>query len=267
MNMTALLLTAMLFGCSAYLSATKPPRKEVEVLKVGARRQEIIAALGLPEESARGEDGSRVEAWNFAQGDSNLVKIPKTIFHVLADIGTVGMWEVVGTPVEILLQQASKTYIITYDQDDDVKSVTILGEGGSIEHLGDIGQISRVPSSAAAIGSPLTGDLERGALLGEIPEKQSLKIVGLRFNPLKESGDATIDKGTTPGDYARAIDGLKELCMADNGLFSSDPEVEAKEFRVMDLRSEYGRQIVSFHCKRIGRRKDRSKIHQSPVAR
>ena len=54
-------------GCSAYLSATKPGRKDMTVFALGTPRRVIIGELGLPEESARSDDGTPIDIWNFAR--------------------------------------------------------------------------------------------------------------------------------------------------------------------------------------------------------
>src|SRR5215470_6881518 len=137
----ALVACAILPGCgiSAYMAATKPPRKDLDMLRSGTPRRALVGEFGLPEESGTADDGSIVDVWNFAQGDYKWVKGSKTVAYILADIGTLGLWEIVGIPTEILSNRDERTYVVVYDADSRVRSVTTLGKRGYIEQAGAVG--------------------------------------------------------------------------------------------------------------------------------
>jgi hypothetical protein len=48
------------------------------------------------------------------------------MFHGVADVATLGLWEIIGTPVESGFDGNNIAYQITYDQNDNVKTVVQL---------------------------------------------------------------------------------------------------------------------------------------------
>jgi len=123
-------LCLLLTSCSVYMAANKPSKKDLNVLDIGTPRDVILGEFGPPNKTIHNEEGELVESWSFKQGDSTGVKVVKTAFHAAADVFTLGLWEVVGTPAEIILEQDLRTYIVTFDKDENVKGVKVLGKGG-----------------------------------------------------------------------------------------------------------------------------------------
>ena len=125
-----LLSCLMLTSCSVYMAATKPGKKDLNVLNIGTPRDVVLGEFGPPNASRKDDEGLVVESWSFRQGDTTGWKIGKTAFHAAADIVTLGLWEVVAVPAEIVMEQDLRTYIVTFDEHDTVKSVKVLGKGG-----------------------------------------------------------------------------------------------------------------------------------------
>ena len=48
------------------------------------------------------------------------------MFHGVADIATLGLWEIVGTPIESSFDGKNTAYQITYDENGNVKTVVQL---------------------------------------------------------------------------------------------------------------------------------------------
>ena len=72
------------------------------------------------------EDGRRVEVFSFVQGYRKGVRVARTIGHGAADVMTLGLWEVVGTPTEATLNGHRVAYEVTYDASDRIDRVVLL---------------------------------------------------------------------------------------------------------------------------------------------
>jgi uncharacterized protein YgiM (DUF1202 family) len=127
-------LVAIFFicSCSVYMAANQPAKKDMTVLKEGIHQSVVRAELGQPVWSGE-EDGCPCDLYKFKQGYSKGSKAGRAIFHGLADVFTLGLWEVVGTPVELIASGTDVTVKVFYDKDLKVLRVQTLEEGKSKE--------------------------------------------------------------------------------------------------------------------------------------
>jgi hypothetical protein len=115
-------------GCSVYMASTQPTQKNLQFLSVGTPRSLVLAELGQPQASEV-KDGKRVDVFSFVQGYSKGTKATRAVFHGVADVFTLGLWEVVGTPTESIFNGEQMACEVTYDTSDRVeKVVTLIGE-------------------------------------------------------------------------------------------------------------------------------------------
>lgn len=112
-------------GCSVYMAAKQPGRLDVSLFQQGTPRGLLLAEFGLPV-VAEEKDGRKVEIFKFKQGYSGGAKAGRAIFHGAADVFTLGLWEVVGTPTEGTFDGTDMAYQVTYDKDDKVSEVVAL---------------------------------------------------------------------------------------------------------------------------------------------
>ena len=87
-------------GCSVYMAANQPDKKDVSVFNVGTPRTHVIAEAGSPRYTKENADGTLTDTFVFVQGYSSGSKAGRALFHGAADFLTLGLWEVIGTPVE-----------------------------------------------------------------------------------------------------------------------------------------------------------------------
>jgi len=131
-GMHRLLLAACLLvnlsGCSVFMAAQLPDKKNLEVFKPGVPRQVILAEMGLPT-GYENRNGVRSEVYKFKQGYSQQAKISRAVLHSAADILTVGLWEAVGTPAEYYFSGTDTMVLVTYNASDRVETVEYF-EGG-----------------------------------------------------------------------------------------------------------------------------------------
>ena len=115
-------------GCAVYMAATAPGKKDLSVLDPGTNRGFVVAELGTPvvsEERSQGKD--RFDIFSFKQGYSGLTKAGRAFFHLAADVFTLCLWEIIGTPTEIAFRGTQMKAQVTYDENDGVKSSKIVG--------------------------------------------------------------------------------------------------------------------------------------------
>ena len=119
--MQGLLLAACLLftltGCSVFMAAKLPDKKNIEVFTPGVPRQVVLAEMGLPS-SYEDRDGVRSEVYKFKQGYSQEAKISRAVLHGTADILTFGLWEAVATPTEYHFSGTDTIVRVTYDRND-----------------------------------------------------------------------------------------------------------------------------------------------------
>ena len=122
LGLVSLLATS---GCSVVKATNQPDKKNLAVLSNGFPRSHVIAELGAPGWSEE-KNGGRTDIFSFKQGYSKGAKVGRAFFYGAADLVTLGMWEVVGTPVETIASGTDVKVQVTYDHDDRVQGVEYL---------------------------------------------------------------------------------------------------------------------------------------------
>ena len=112
-------------GCAVYMAANQPSNKNLDLLKVGMPRDSIMAEFGAPV-NTEVKDGEKVDIYRFKQGYSQGAKAFRAVGHGAADVLTLGLWEVVGTPAEATFNGKDMAVKIIYDKEDKVKEVVYL---------------------------------------------------------------------------------------------------------------------------------------------
>ena len=119
-------LTMSLVGCSVYMAANQPPAKNVDLFKVGTPRSALLAEFGYPTSTETKADGKKYDIYRFTQGYSGGAKAGRAVLHGVADVLTLGLWEVIGTPVEAVNDGDLTAYEVSYGKDDRVDQVISL---------------------------------------------------------------------------------------------------------------------------------------------
>ncbi len=112
-------------GCSVYMAAHQPDKKDIDLFKVGIPRAVLLDEFGQPSASDE-KDGERTDVFSFVQGYSKGAKNARATWHGVADVMTIGLWEVVGTPTESLNSGDKMVVEVKYDKDDRVAQVKYL---------------------------------------------------------------------------------------------------------------------------------------------
>jgi len=126
MFFTALLILLLsISGCSVFMAAKQPEKKDVSLLKEGTSRAMLISEFGAPLISEY-RDGKRFEIFKFTQGYSTGAKAGRAFLHGAANVVTLGLWELVGTPTEITFSGDDMAFQVRYDENDMVDEIALI---------------------------------------------------------------------------------------------------------------------------------------------
>jgi hypothetical protein len=99
------------------MSGSKDPN--IGALSIGQDRGIVLLHLGKPSKTHL-TDGTRVDVFDLELG--NEPSMGRALGHGVMDILTLGIWEIIGTPIEGFAGE-KLTITITYDADDRVTKV------------------------------------------------------------------------------------------------------------------------------------------------
>ena len=125
--LSALLFTLLIpvSGCSVFMAAKQPEKKDIGLFKVGVSRITLISEFG-PTVISEYKDDKKIEIFKFVQGYSTGAKAGRAFFHGAASVVTLGLWELVGTPTEITFNGDEMAYLVKYDENDLVDEVIAI---------------------------------------------------------------------------------------------------------------------------------------------
>ena len=113
-------------GCSVYMAGTQPPKVDVATFEAGGMsRDQVISKLGVPVSSTKHEDGTRTDLFEFYRGSATGWKVGRATFNALADVFTIGLWEVVATPTEMIIKGDKVTARAEFNKDDMLKEFVV----------------------------------------------------------------------------------------------------------------------------------------------
>ena len=115
----------LISGCSVYMASKQPEKKDLSVLSEGTTRGHVIAEIGSPIHSEETSEG-KMDIYKFVQGYSKGTKVGRAVFHGVADVFTLGLWEVISTPVEGIADGTEVTLEVYYGKNNKVKTVKAL---------------------------------------------------------------------------------------------------------------------------------------------
>ncbi len=117
----ALLVSApLLSGCSVGMAAAGTEDPNLAVCKAGSTRLDIERELGGPRDTTQLDDGSLECVYEYEVG--NEPSAGRAVMHGGMDVLTLGLWEVIGTPLE-LAQGDKFEMTVIYGPDGVAKSV------------------------------------------------------------------------------------------------------------------------------------------------
>lgn len=112
--------TPMLSGCSVGMAVAGKESPNLAVCRAGATQADIQAELGRPTSSQVLENGDSVCTYEYEVG--NEPSAARAVMHGGMDVLTLGLWELVGTPVEAVQGQKYEM-TVTYDAEGKAKAI------------------------------------------------------------------------------------------------------------------------------------------------
>lgn len=111
---------SILSGCSVGMAVAGKETPNLAVCRVGATQADIQAELGRPTSSRVLENGDSVCTYEYEVG--NEPSASRAVMHGGMDVLTLGLWELVGTPVEAVQGQKYEM-TVTYDTEGSAKAI------------------------------------------------------------------------------------------------------------------------------------------------
>lgn len=106
-------------GCSVFMAANRSTyRGDVRVIRDGVSRSEVIAELGQPDSFSKSDMGGYDDRYTLdPEAHRAWLKTGTVLLHLGADVFTLGLWELVGTPYELAVRDKAVTFRLAYNQD------------------------------------------------------------------------------------------------------------------------------------------------------
>ena len=125
MVLAVCLMSMTTSGCSVFMAASRSSyRGDVNAIKEGVSRPEIIAELGEPDAFSKTESGGFDDRYTLdPQAHHTWVKVGTVLLHAGADFFTLFLWELIGTPYELAVRDRTVIYHLAYNPDGKLASI------------------------------------------------------------------------------------------------------------------------------------------------
>jgi hypothetical protein len=114
----------MLSGCSIAMALHGNPEPNFEAFEVGSTRKQVEIQLGTPASTTSLTDGTKEDTYKYEMGNSP--NGARATLYFYYDLFTIGLAEVIFTPIELFQGHDEETKIV-YSSDDrvlDIKGYT-----------------------------------------------------------------------------------------------------------------------------------------------
>ncbi|MDD3183111.1 MAG: hypothetical protein PHD48_09970 [Alphaproteobacteria bacterium] len=117
-----------LCGCAVAMSASRSTSKgDPAMMQVGADRAIIEESFGAPNMTASLDAGKTKVIYKIdPDAHSAGARNAAVAGHVVADVLTLGLWEVVGTPLELAAQDKYTNYVLIYGPDNKIQTIETI---------------------------------------------------------------------------------------------------------------------------------------------
>jgi hypothetical protein len=116
-------LCTILAACSPVMEANRPDPIDLKQFTPGEKKFDVLAQIGSPVASAP-DSGLSCDIYKlYTRGPEAVGKGAIAAGEIVADIFTIGLAEVVFTPVEAATKNSKHTVLFCYDQDSKLVSV------------------------------------------------------------------------------------------------------------------------------------------------
>ena len=110
-------------GCSVNMAASGKVKPHIEAVVAGEDRTEVLKNLGKPAIVEQTSYGLR-ETFYVKRGNP-VLRYGRAFVYIILDLGTLGLWELLGTPLEEFIQNKN-SITVTYDENNKVIDIMRL---------------------------------------------------------------------------------------------------------------------------------------------
>ena len=119
---TYLVISILLSSCSVGMALSGNEQKDISVFYYGAHRSFVHAKTGLPSRAIQDKEGKWTDTYLIVKG--NEPSAGRAIGHGIMDVLTLGVWEIIGTPIEAIAgEEEHDRFTIYYDGDDKIENI------------------------------------------------------------------------------------------------------------------------------------------------
>ena len=119
----AFTVLALLSGCSPVMEATRPTPVDTSQFAVGETRLQIVEAIGAPTANVKDGDQSCDVYKLYTRGPGGVGKGAIAAGEAVGDVLTLGLTEIVFTPIEGGTRNARHTVTFCYDKESKLVSL------------------------------------------------------------------------------------------------------------------------------------------------
>ncbi|WP_330112742.1 hypothetical protein VSU16_16615 (plasmid) [Cetobacterium somerae] len=122
LGISILSLTLLLQGCSAVMAASGTKEANLSALNRGDSRSMVLAKVGHQPARVVNDGKNIMEIYELERG--NEPSTGRAVAHGVLTLATIGLWEVVGTPLEVV---KGEKYFLTvyYDKNESLEKFEI----------------------------------------------------------------------------------------------------------------------------------------------
>ena len=109
-------------GCSVVMESTRPTPIDMSQFAVGESHLQIVEVLGAPTGTVKDGDQSCDVYKLYTHGPGGVGKVTIAAAEAVADVFTLGLAEVISSPIEGVTRNAKHTVTMCYDKDGKLLS-------------------------------------------------------------------------------------------------------------------------------------------------
>jgi len=123
--LVCLIIPALIYlqSCSVIMAGKKQVRKDITCIRVGEHRDIIVQTIGGPDTSVRLDKGGYKDVYKIVENAGTAgSKTFAVAGHATMDVLTLGLWEIIGTPLELATEEEATRFILYYDPNNILTS-------------------------------------------------------------------------------------------------------------------------------------------------
>ncbi len=118
-----------LSACSVSKAANQPESKDLSVLHLYNTRMNIIGEFGAPTGTETNPQGFKVDTFSFVNGYSAASRSARAVGHGLADVASLGLWELAGNSIETSFNGSQVSGRAFYDSGERAVKLEFYQDG------------------------------------------------------------------------------------------------------------------------------------------